>query len=90
MKKGFMFSIEALLSITLVIAALVILNYSFTTAGIDNDATLIRAQAAGATAFYYNEPALAPTTNTSFCANIGNYNPTTKTLGSKQICRGYS
>jgi len=89
MKKGFMFSIEALLCIIAVGTLLAASAYYVTAKEAPLDSKLMEAQSAQMTAFYFNEEETGSSeAENLYCKEIASYDFFgTKAILTKKICR---
>jgi len=87
--KGFIFSIEAVMALAIVL--IVLGTFYFSTGNyIPRTNTLqIQMQSDEATALYFNEPGQSPQidANQQYCAKISVYVPASKSFSDKTLCR---
>ena len=88
--KGFLFSIEALFSMAIIVLAIGIVQYNTTQTPTNEPAILLQNQNNQLTTLYFNLPQTNsdPTTTNQYCAKIIQYDTSTKIVNSKSICRG--
>jgi cell division protein FtsL len=88
--KGFLFSIEALLSVALIITALTIVQYETNQPQNTAETISLQTQSTQLSSIYFNLPSNTPsaTDNTQYCTSIESYSRTTKNFVEKKICRG--
>ena len=89
MKKGFMFSIEAMISMVLVLSALGLIAYSSSYGEMDNGQIRILAQAGAAESMYFGTAPLAKDYNNLLCEKIAYYDRVAKKVSERSSCRGY-
>ncbi|MFA6064761.1 MAG: hypothetical protein WCW44_00640 [archaeon] len=88
--KGFLFSTEALLSMSVIILALLIVQYEPTQTSNIVPEVLFQNQNAQSTTLYFNlAGSSTDATNTNqYCTIIGRYSPITKNYFDSNVCRG--
>ena len=85
--KGFLFSIEAIIAIIIIIGALVLINtYFLENYGIDIIVT--NSQSERINAFYFNEMQVLEDKPNLFCDRIINYN-STGNFSDRNYCEGF-
>ena len=89
MKKGFMFSIEAIMSVALVLSVMGLIAYSSYYIEPQDNSLRLMTQADSAGMLYFNGPTVSLDYNNTVCEKIVYYNITSKTIGDKNACRGY-
>ncbi len=88
--KGFLFSAEALLSLSVIILALLIVQYEPTQITNNETANIFQNQNSQLTTLYFNLPASTNDVNSvnQYCAKIERYSVVTKTYYDTNVCRG--
>jgi len=89
MKRGFMFSIEALLSIALVASAIALTAYSFGYSAPSSSPIEIGSQADAAYFIYSGGSSAVPDMNNMACTKVAYYDKASKSVSEKSVCRGY-
>ena len=83
--KGFLFSIEALISIILLFSVLFFIgSYNVDNSQI-NDYIILKTQNTQSQTFYFNENFVVTDNNSLFCEKIAYYNGTQ--ISTKQVCK---
>jgi hypothetical protein len=88
--RAFMFSLEALITIVIVLLACGVFFYAQTNQLQSTTHTEIKNQAASATSIYFNlnQVNQDPSAETQYCTRINTYNLNVKQLIDKNICGG--
>jgi len=88
--KGFLFSAEALLSLSVIILALLIVQYEPTQISTNENAIIFQNQNTQLTTLYFNLPERTSDINSTneYCAKIARYSPITKAYYDTNVCRG--
>ncbi len=84
--KGFIFSIEALFSISILIVALVILGTPIIGENENNEYLIIQSQGSATNSFYFNEIPTSGELTTQYCVKIIYYE--NNELKDKTFCEG--
>jgi len=87
--KGFLFSIEALFAMIIIISAITIVQYGTIQTPTNEPAVLFQNQNAQLTTLYFNLPGTNPTTTstTQYCTTIEKYSPATKSFIDTNVCK---
>ena len=89
MKKGFLFSIEAIMSVALVLTAIGLVAYSSYYWAPQDTFIKELTQADAAGMLYFNNSPISLDYNNTTCEKIVYYDTTTKSVKEKTTCRGY-
>ena len=82
--KGFLFSIEAIISIILLFSVLLVIGTYTTDTSQINDYLIVKTQNSQANTFYFNENNTIVDNNTLFCETIAYYNGLE--ISTRQVC----
>ena len=82
--KGFLFSIEAIISIILLFSVLLVIGTYTTDTSQINDYLIVKTQNSQANTFYFNENNTIVDNNTLFCETIAYYNGIK--ISTRQVC----